>query len=451
MLPFYQDSDYARVFDEHNEKPYFSPFRRDYARLIHSASFRRLQGKTQVYPGYESDFFRNRLTHSLEVEQVAKSIAIRINTLHDLKIDYDLIECVALCHDIGHSPFGHNGEVALHEKMRPYGGFEGNAQTLRLLAKTEKKIRSWDAVSGEYTRYGLNLTYRTLASVLKYDRSIPPFIVSSRKEPIKGYYHSEAALVKSIRAQVLQGYPEEIQRDSNLRVIECSIMDLADDIAYSTYDIEDAFKGELITPMDLLYPSETLLSQVSTYLSEYEDIALLNVEIKEILRRAFQGVLDINAPDLYLQSKHLIGSGYERTNFTSSLVAQCIANVQFEWNEICPILSSVYLSKEVHLQVQVLKYFVYAAIIRSPRMEVIRYRGREVISKLFDILIDSDPQIQNLLPKDVGELFYACAKDDFSSRARIVSDFISGMTDRYAVELYGRLMSDTPRSIFQPI
>lgn len=122
-----------------------SPYRRDYARLIHSPSFRRLQGKTQLYPGHESDFFRNRLTHSLEVAQIAKGIALRLNFeepfLQANPIDCDLVEFAALAHDLGHPPFGHNGERALDDCMKQWGGFEGNAQTLRILTVMEKKKR----------------------------------------------------------------------------------------------------------------------------------------------------------------------------------------------------------------------------------------------------------------------------------------------------------------------
>ena len=120
-----------------------TPFRKDFGRLLHSPSFRRLQGKTQLFPSHESDFFRNRLTHSLEVAQVAKAIALHINaTVPAFKadpIDTDLVELAALAHDLGHPPFGHNGEAALDDCMKPCGGFEGNAQTLRLLARIENK------------------------------------------------------------------------------------------------------------------------------------------------------------------------------------------------------------------------------------------------------------------------------------------------------------------------
>ena len=206
----YRSSDRAR---RHGGRPvaggYRSDFRRDYARLLHSPAFRRLQGKTQLFPGIESDFFRNRLTHSLEVAQIAKSIALRLNGtdgyLRRYPIDRDLIETAALAHDLGHPPFGHNGEEALDACMRCMGGFEGNAQTLRILARLEKKEPDVPIRSKADDGVGLDLTYRTLASVLKYDSCIP----AERKcdaRISKGYYCSERVLVEL--PAILLGYSE---------------------------------------------------------------------------------------------------------------------------------------------------------------------------------------------------------------------------------------------------
>ena len=233
----YKPSDQERaakekISDLSNEE-YREEFRRDYARLIHSPSFRRLQGKTQLYPGRESDFFRNRLTHSLEVAQIAKSIAIRLNSEisnNENQISLDICEVAGLAHDIGHPPFGHQGEEALDECMRDFGGFEGNAQTLRILTRLEKKAL-FDVSEGySYdNRAGLNLTFRSLASVLKYDRVIPEKNDNRTSEwinhPMKGYYNSESDIVSQIKEKVISSDVE------GFKTIECSIMDLADDIA----------------------------------------------------------------------------------------------------------------------------------------------------------------------------------------------------------------------------
>ncbi len=195
MQGLYQKSDTRRASSVPDDtglgvEQYRSDWRRDYARLIHCPAFRRLQGKTQLFPSNESDFYRNRLTHSLEVAQIAKSIAIRLNNTHDYfkenQIETDIVEFAALAHDIGHPPFGHNGEAALDELMADSGGFEGNAQTLRLLCRLEKKQteefplkvdRPVPVLNGNDIRLGLNLTSRCLASVLKYDSCIPKQIL----------------------------------------------------------------------------------------------------------------------------------------------------------------------------------------------------------------------------------------------------------------------------------
>jgi dGTPase len=199
----YNDRDWERdVTDSRPDDPWRSPIGRDYGRIIHSASFRRLQGKTQVFPVHESDFFRNRLTHSLEVAQIAEGIAQRLNySVSELKrdpISERLCAAAALIHDIGHPPFGHNGERALDDAMRRFGGFEGNAQTLRIVSKLEKKVER-DKPDGGDDGAGLNLTYRLLGAVLKYDREIPRQRGKNAKF-VKGYYGSEASLVKRIKA-----------------------------------------------------------------------------------------------------------------------------------------------------------------------------------------------------------------------------------------------------------
>jgi|GEM_PF-3748023 len=171
-IPLYTDQDWQRdVVEDGVREQWRQESRRDYARVTHSPSFRRLQGKTQLFPGHESDFFRNRLTHSLEVAQIAEAIAHRVN--HDNPyfsknpINTRLCATAGLIHDLGHSPFGHNGELALDDKMRKYGGFEGNAQTLRIITRLEKKITrvpltehetSIAGLSDGDTRAGLNLT-----------------------------------------------------------------------------------------------------------------------------------------------------------------------------------------------------------------------------------------------------------------------------------------------------
>lgn len=194
------ESNTFRFFDleSHDDHKYRSAYRRDYARVLHSASFRRLEHKTQLFPGNESDYFRNRLTHSLEVAQIAKSIALKIKAeFPEADVEPDVCEIAGLLHDMGHPPFGHNGERALDRCMVHFGGFEGNAQTLRIVCRLEKKELNAPGPTdkdGHDIRVGLNLTARSIASILKYDKTIP---VSREKNRslVKGYYCRRRAIL----------------------------------------------------------------------------------------------------------------------------------------------------------------------------------------------------------------------------------------------------------------
>lgn len=347
----YTDLDRMRPIQVEKGRPNHSsrsPFRRDYARLLHSPAFRRLQGKTQLYPGHESDFFRNRLTHSLEVAQIAKAIGLRLNSdttyFQTHNIDLDLVEFAALAHDLGHPPFGHNGEAALDDCMKKWGGFEGNAQTLRILSVLEKKEQypsvtkennTPEAILADGTdnRAGLNLAYRSLAAVLKYDRPIPKFR-SKRDRLVKGYYESERLVVKRIKEHVAPG----LRKNAKFKTIECQIMDIADDIAYSTYDLEDGLKGGFLDPLMLvhaLYADEDLADRVLKKVCDNRP----NTTVEEI-REALSDVLHFTedgtpteAPKLdalkcYHLSKLFSEDGYTRTGLTASIVDRFIAGVE---------------------------------------------------------------------------------------------------------------------------
>lgn len=477
----YSAKDYNRedaIYQTKKDLKLRPPFRRDFARLIHSPAFRRLQGKTQLFPGLESDFFRNRLTHSLEVAQIAKSIAIRINqttlkgkTRSD-KIDLDLVEFAGLAHDLGHPPFGHNGEKALDECMRDFGGFEGNAQTLRILARLEKKgaaINPFSGPKGSDTRIGLNLTYRTLAAVLKYDQIIP-ILNSERPTPgdlTKGYYNSEARLIEKIKKSVIgsSGYK------GIFKTIECQIMDLADDIAYSTYDLEDAFKAEFVSPMEILNDSlnqklmTAVAKKVSTKLDsafEWRDAsnALFGLFFEAGLFPVEKILTDLanakddnekffsvarQAVDSYNTSLFVSKNGYSRNRLTSSLVDKFINGIEYTWNPIAPPFSKVTFSEKIFSSVETLKNYTYEKLIQSSRLKVAEFRGYQIVKDLFKALDDGGA---SLLPEDFKELHEAAPNK--VEKKRVICDFIAGMTDDYAIEFYGRLNSESPQSIFVP-
>jgi len=361
----YQDSDYIRLsgangVDEKRERGW-GAFKKDYARLLHAPSFRRLQGKTQLFPGIESDFFRNRLTHSLEVAQIACGIATSVNekfadALSGNEIDPDLVQFAAIAHDLGHPPFGHNGEKALDELMREYGGFEGNAQTLRILTAVERKLVR--ANGEDSSEFGLNLTFRALASVLKYDKPIE-FQRPSSDELRKGYYQSEANLVQRVKQAVAPGYWGE-----KFKTIECSIMDLADDVAYSTYDLEDSLHANFVSPYSLLYAlraNEAVKSEVlrkcnkALKESGYEELGHAD-DLTDAVREIFKGLLDGPKPDspgaddrdlhLWASNRMLNENSLVRTQFTAERVGRLIDSVELVINKDFPQLSSVRLTRE---------------------------------------------------------------------------------------------------------
>ncbi len=453
---------------------YRTPWRRDYARLLHSPSFRRLQGKAQLFPSMETDFFRNRLTHSLEVAQIAKSIAIKLNS--DLKkmghtylIEPDLVEFAALAHDLGHPPFGHFGEKALDELMINCGGFEGNAQTLRILTKLEKRelVPSADfgvSDKGLDIRIGLDLTFRSLASILKYDNKIP-FRGGQRKKKgvVKGYYYTEEDIVKKIKR-----YVSPNRGAKRFKTIECQIMDIADDIAYSTYDLEDSFKAGFIKPLDLIGSPDHLLRVISRKLKSRTRFVLSTGEIKERIRDIFKdfkvkfeikGNAEITSEvlgDLYFMSLEyanglsdlMAKNGYFRTRFTSRLVGSAIRQVSIKkFDKKNPALSRIELERDKLIEVEILKNFVFETQILSAKNQIFSKRSKEIVKTIFEALNDKDGNM--LLPEDFKTIHESLKLRNDKQRA--ICDFIAGMTDSYAIEFYGRLKGINPQTIFKPM
>ena len=466
----YAAADFERPLSDEKQglaaEPYRTPFRRDAARVLHSACFRRLQGKTQLFPSSASDFVRTRLTHSLEVGQIARSIAIRLNHenqewVRDVgEIDADLCELAGWCHDLGHPPFGHAGEYELNRLHQKHGGFEGNAQTLRLLSRLEKKFKGAGSsasglVGGQDARYGLNLTYRTLAAVLKYDREIPHHRDKSNTEFLKGYYEDEQDLVADITRHVL---PDGAAADLPFKTIECSIMDVADDIAYSTYDLEDAFKSGFLTPAGVLALADNVAESVATKVLKalqemgFKDIRVDARDVQDVLHEAFKAVVRTskdptpaqqrsNFVDSVRTSQEIAAGSYGRTNFTSSLVGSAVRGTSLSVNEAAPVLSKVHVEADTLIRIEVLKHVTYELMVRTPTIRAQQERASVVLGKLYAAFAEGNHATE-LLPPDVAEL-QRKAKGLLANR--VVVDYIASMTDRYAAEYYERLTS--PRSI----
>lgn len=460
LKSLYTSEDWGRPVKESNGTEAHRPeCRRDFARVIHSPSFRRLQGKTQLFPGGESDFFRNRLTHSLEVGQIAESIAFKLNSsggfFEKNPINERVCFTAGLVHDMGHPPFGHNGEHALDDRMLEYGGFEGNAQTLRILTRLEKKRLHGglgEAPIGDVDRRaGLNLTYRTLAAALKYDK-----VIDHVREPgeslVKGYYADDAQTVDTIKRAV---DPDWESRGKPFKTLECTIMDVADDIAYSTYDLEDSLKAGFLTPADILSSDEDLLWRVANKVEKATNEKFEAGDVLAVFLELFSGIAEgsdevdpvFSAIKALESSKKIASDGYLRTDLTAQIVGEFIAGVEVEVDEKFPSLSKAYINKNVLKRVETLKNYTYEATIFSTRLKVAEYRGYEVVAGIVDAL--SGPKGYLLMPDDTRKL-YQQFESNATTRMRVICDFVAGMTDRYALEFYARLHSDSPQSIFKP-
>lgn len=477
--PLYNKRDKQRILDlRDKDGDVRDPFRRDLARLIHCPAFRRLQGKMQLFPGGENDYFRNRLTHSIEVSQIATGIALILNHSYfsgSNLINEHLVSFAALAHDLGHPPFGHNGEAILDELMAGHGGFEGNAQTLRILCRIEKKetleFPSKSAVAepfneeGVDVRLGLNPTMRSLGSILKYNREIPVTDEEVKnkgyKRPVKGYYASEKDIVKKIKSNVAYGHT-----NLKFKTIECSIMDLADDIAYSTYDLEDAFKAGFLSPIEMAATPVEMKQKISEEINEklkeeYGNVAngdLLSAqEIDEIIKKTFKQTFEYagdgnetvfeSTRRVYLRSKILAQTGYFRTNITSAMVHEFISGIEFTLVPECPPISYVKFKIDTFKTVEILKKFSYKSLIMSPMLKMAENRSGEIVRTIFNTLVHADNG-RRLLPEDWSKVYFGI--DDPAWRMRTVCDFISCMTDRYCLEFHSRLTGTNPPSIHKP-
>ncbi|ALK16360.1 MULTISPECIES: dGTP triphosphohydrolase [Burkholderia cepacia complex] len=460
----YSDGDYMRLsgangMDSEREHGW-SPFRKDYARLLHAPSFRRLQGKTQLFPGMESDFFRNRLTHSLEVAQIACGIAATINAkfaneLGGEKIDTDLVQFAAIAHDLGHPPFGHNGEKALDVLMLKHGGFEGNAQTLRILTSVERKlVRTPEGFSSEF---GLDITNRALAAVIKYDHPIEAQRPKN-DELQKGYYYTEGDIVRRVKGAVAPGY-----KGRDFKTVECSIMDLADDIAYSTYDLEDSLHASFVSPFSLQYALRTnnalqaevlrkcnkaleksgheeldgAAEAISTLEHIFEDLANTDLATAQSEQRELH---------FWAANRMLNESGLMRTRFTAERIGKLLDSVELILNQEYPQLSSVRLTRDGLIKVEILKHLNYELVIRSSRLAVVEHRGRDLVTDIFNALWKSKGA---LLPDDWKERYDSVGSSK-PNRARLICDYVACMTDAYAAEVHDRLFG-RGASMFKPL
>ncbi|HZL58238.1 MAG TPA: deoxyguanosinetriphosphate triphosphohydrolase [Stellaceae bacterium] len=358
------------------ESPSRTPFQRDRDRIIHSTAFRRLQYKTQVFVYHEGDHYRTRLTHSLEVAQIARSLA------RALDLNEDLAEALALAHDLGHTPFGHAGEEALDQAMRQYGGFSHNDQTLRILTSLEHRYADFD---------GLNLTWETLEGTVKHNGPIK----SPLSETIAGY--------NAQHDLALDTWPSA----------EAQAAALSDDIAYDNHDIDDGFRAGLFTLDDLrdVPLIGPLLAEVRARNRKIEDSRLIHEAIRRLIDRMVSDVVGETQRRIV---KAGIGS-------PTAVRQQSAALVSF--------------SDAMRDQEKGLRAFLFERMYRHYRVNRMSSKARRIVAELFEIFT-REP---DCLPTEWREL---TDKNDPAKTARIVADYIAGMTDRFALDEHRRLFDE---------
>ncbi|MGB9279671.1 MAG: deoxyguanosinetriphosphate triphosphohydrolase [Pseudonocardiaceae bacterium] len=412
----YTEQDWARLLPESAKRATLpgsrperrSPFARDRARVLHSAALRRLAGKTQVVGPGEGDVPRTRLTHSLEVAQIGRGIAV------ELGCDPDVVETAGLAHDIGHPPFGHNGEQVLNDFAGGCGGFEGNAQTLRILTRLEPKLL--DPQSGR--SHGLNLTRASLDATVKYPW--PQGDGTGRKF---GFYADDAAVFGWLR----DGAPQA------QRCVEAQVMDWADDVAYSVHDVEDGILAGRISLETLADPVErALLAELAAKhfsvlpSAEVEDAAmrLLDLPVFAALRR-YDGSLAAQVALKELTSE-LVG------RFVSAVVSATLT--QFGSVPLGRYRAHLAIPSEVAAEVALLKAMALRFVMSDPQRLAVQARQRDLIAELCAALVHRAPE-----PLDPALLpAWHDARSD-AQRLRVVVDQVAALTDAQAVRWHAVL------------
>ncbi len=414
---FYGSFDTERLSGKSDAGDYRTPFQIDRDRVLHTPTFRRLQNKTQVFWSGEYDFYRTRLTHSLEVAQIGKSIcswllrqpgSILSENFH---IDTDLVEAICLSHDLGHPPFGHAGERTLNHLMRAHGGFEGNAQTLRLLT-----CRIFSA-----KRTGMDPSRAFLDGILKYKSLWSE--LATKDSPPKNHFIYDSQHTFLDWSLAGNDFPTELtpgnSRDS-FKSIECQIMDWADDTAYSLNDLSDSVRAGFLH----IEKIETWADANGMDHAEKTPLGDLIHAIRHHRVDPFVG----KRIGKYIQSARL----EQDVNFLSA------TSNRYKYR--------LTIDPAVRAESEVFKKLAFEVVFLSPQLKQLEHKGSRMLRQLFEILETRyvrgekiDGQDFQLLPADtVSEIQDA---PDQNSRARLVCDYLAGMTDGYAARTYKRLFS----------
>jgi dGTPase len=386
---------------------YRNPFQIDRDRIIHSSAFRRLQNKTQVFMSGEYDFYRTRLTHSIEVAQIGRSICGWLTSqggifADDCHIDADLVESACLAHDLGHPPFGHTGERTLHRLMQPHGGFEGNAQTLRLLTE----------ILFNEGRDGMNPTRALLDGILKYKT----LHAEAEGAPNHYLYNDQEKWLDFTLGG--QAFPVELTpgtERNRFKSIECQVMDWADDTAYSLNDIADGIHAGFITITRL----ESWAEGQELTSDQADHVQFLCNAIRE---RRVEARLNRQIGD-HIRAARLV----PEANFLSAMTRRH----QFRLEVDPAIKARARLNKRISLDL----------VFRSPQLQQLDYKADVILTRLFEVLHDryiepGGSKLHLMPPVQEAEIEKA---PNTATRARLVCDWVASMTDAFAFRTYRRL------------
>ncbi len=367
------DASRGRLYPE-EESTFRSCYQRDRDRIIHASSFRRLKHKTQVFVEHEGDFYRTRLTHSIEVAQVARTIA------NALDLNTDITEAIALAHDLGHTPFGHTGEDALDLLMKPYGGFDHNAQALRIVTSLERHYAGFD---------GLNLTWATLEGIAKHNGPVP--------DPLPYALEDYSAL-----------HDLELHTHASA---EAQIAALSDDVAYNNHDLHDGLRAGLFSIDDI------------------QDLPIVNEALADVDREwpgldafrrrheALRRVFGVMVSDVIETSRaNLDAAGADTAQDLRDLGRPVIA-----------------FSTDMWAKLKVIRAFLFERMYRAPTVVDQREKVTKVVNTLFPVFMEQPDLLPSRWQSDVAE-----AKTD-QALARLVCDYVAGMTDRFALQSYSKL------------
>jgi dGTPase len=363
-----------------------SPYQRDRDRIIHSSAFRRLKHKTQVFVEHEGDYYRTRLTHTIEVAQVARTIAgvLGLNT--------DLAEAVALAHDLGHTPFGHAGEDAMERLMAPYGGFDHNAQALRIVTRLERHYADFD---------GLNLTWETLEGIAKHNGPVTGPNADRKHDGPLPYALAE------VNAQW------DLELDTHASA-EAQVAAIADDVAYSHHDLHDGLRSGLFTEADLMELPVTgpAFEEVDRTYPGLDRMRRRHEALRRVFGRMVEDVIAV------------------AQNRLTSAQPKSVDDIRHMGTTI------IRFSKPLYQDLKAVRSFLFHRMYRAPSVMAVRAEVTRMVDDLFPLFLRQP----DLLPEE-WQADVAAARDE-THLARTVADYVAGMTDRFAIQEHQRLFGN---------